>query len=194
MVGGRGSPDQKATRMWAYRDEAGFSQLIDILVEASILYLCAKVSAGAEVLQVFDSWAGNLPEGEFDKWCTGPMARITAGVREIYPDIPIIGFPRDAGELYEDYIAKTGINAVSIDTSMSLKWARDNLQGKVTLQGNLDPLLVVAGGEKMDDNVRKIVDTLSGGPFVFNLGHGLVPETPPENVQRVLDIIRKNDA
>ncbi len=191
MVGGRGSADQKAARMWAYRDEAGFSQLIDILVEVSILYLCAKVRAGAEVLQVFDSWAGNLPENEFDKWCTKPMRAIVSGVKKIHPDIPIIGFPRDAGELYENYVSQTGIDAVSIDTSMSLKWARKNLQDKVIVQGNLDPLLVVAGGRKMDDSVRNIVDTLSDKPFIFNLGHGLVPETPPENVQRVLDIIRK---
>ncbi len=193
MVGGRGSPDQKAARLWAYRDEAGFSQLIDILVETSILYLCAKVRAGAEVLQVFDSWAGNLPEDEFDKWCTKPMARIVRGVRKNYPDIPIIGFPRGAGELYDDYVVKTGIDAVSIDTSMSLGWVRDNLQAKVTVQGNLDPLLVVAGGQKMDAAVKKIVDTLGNGPFIFNLGHGLVPETPPANVQRILDIIRKNN-
>jgi uroporphyrinogen decarboxylase len=193
MVGGRGSADQKEARLWAYRDEEGFGRLIDLLVEASILYLCRQVDAGAEVLQIFDSWAGSLPPEEFYKWCQVPMQSLVKGVKAVHPDIPIIGFPKGCGELYKGYVEKTGIDGVSIDTSMPVSWARENLQGKVTVQGNLDPLAVVAGGEIMADAVRNILQTLDGGPFIFNLGHGLIPETPPENVQTVLDIIRNHD-
>ncbi len=190
MVGGRGSPDQKEARLWAYRDEEAFGQLIDMLVEASILYLRRQIEAGAEVLQVFDSWAGNLPPDEFYKWCLLPMKRIVQGVKAVHPDVPIIGFPKGSGELYISYVEATGVDAVSIDTSMQCGWARDHLQDKVTVQGNLDPLVVVAGGKTMEAAVHNILATLSSGPFIFNLGHGLVPETPPENVQRILELIR----
>lgn len=190
MVGGRGSPDQKAARMMAYSKPDDFARLMDLLVNASISYLAAQVKAGAEVLQVFDSWAGNLPEPEFDKWCIGPMKRIRDGLKILYPDIPVIGFPRACGEKYLPYVEQTGVSAVSLDSSISTGWAAKHLQPLLPVQGNLDPLLVVAGGAAMEAEVRRITEDLSGGGHIFNLGHGLVPETPPEHVAEVIRILR----
>lgn len=192
MVGGRGSSDQKTTRLMAYQQPDVFARLIDILVESSIAYLARQVEAGAEALQVFDSWAGNLPEPEFEKWCVAPMRRIREGLKKACPDVPVIGFPRACGEKYVSYVQKTGVDAVSLDSSMSTRWAAEHVQKLVPVQGNLDPLLVVAGGAAMEDEVRRIKAELGGGGHIFNLGHGLVPETPPQNVQRVIDIIREH--
>lgn len=192
MVGGRGSSDQKAARMMAYQNEEDFSRLMDILVDASIAYLTAQVKAGAEAVQVFDSWAGNLPEPEFEKWCTEPMRLIREGLAENCPEVPVIGFPRAAGEKYLPYVQRSGVSAVSLDSSMSTRWAAEHLQPLVPVQGNLDPLLVVSGGRAMEREVRRIRDDLSGGGHIFNLGHGLVPETPPEHVARVIEILRES--
>lgn len=190
MVGGRGSPDQKAARMMAYANPVEFQHLMDVLVNASIAYLRAQIDAGAEAVQVFDSWAGNLPEPEFRKWCIEPMKKIRDGVQKTHPDTPVIGFPRACGEKYVPYVRDTGVTAVSLDSSMSTKWAAEHLQPMVPVQGNLDPLVVVAGGSAMESEVRRILGDLGAGGHIFNLGHGLVPETPPENVQRVIEIIR----
>ncbi len=191
MVGGRGSPDQAAARGFAYRDPEGFSALIDLLVEVSIDYLCAQIEAGAQVVQLFDSWAGNLPEGEFARWCVGPAKRITEGVRARAPGIPVIGFPRAAGPLYKDFIEQTGVDGVSCDTSLPLAYIRDELQPHATVQGNLDPLLLVSGGDALKRRIDEILQALSGGPFIFNLGHGIVPQTPPEHVGELVRQIRQ---
>lgn len=190
MIGGRGSPDQAAARSFAYSDPAAFGRLIDILVDASARYLCAQVEAGAQAIQIFDSWAGNLPEDEFKRWCIAPNARLIALLRQKAPGIPVIGFPRGAGPLYRDYIRETGVDAVSCDTSLPLCFIRDELQPHVAVQGNLDPLLLVAGGDSLDKRVDEIVSMLGGGPFIFNLGHGIVPQTPVENVARLVERIR----
>ena len=191
MVGGRGSPDQAAARLWAYQDEAAFQALMDLLVDATSRYLIRQVEQGAEVLQIFDTWAGNLPEGEFRKWCMAPTKKIVENIRARFPEIPVIGFPRGAGPRYPDYIRETGVTAVSIDTSMPVDWARDNIQTLCPVQGNLDPLLLVSGGEALKREVTNILDTLSGRPFIFNLGHGIVPQTPPENVALVSEMIKE---
>lgn len=191
MVGGRTSPDQAAARGFAYRDRDNFQKLIDLLVEASAEYLCKQVEAGAQALQVFDSWAGNLPEDEFGRWSVAPMKRIVEIVRARNPDTPIIGFPRGAGPLYRRFVLETGVDAVSCDTSLPLDFIRDELQPHVAVQGNLDPLLLVEGGENLDKRVDEILAALSGGPFIFNLGHGIVPHTPPENVERLVERVRK---
>jgi len=189
MVEGRGSRDFAVVKDWAFRDAAGFSQLIDLLVDVTAEYLIAQVDAGAEALQIFDTWAGVLSETEFGKWCLDPVAEIVSRVRVLHPDIPIIGFPRGVGASYLNYVKGTGLNGVSLDTSVPLQWAVEQLQPHVTVQGNLDPLLVVAGGDEMQREATRILETLGQGPFIFNLGHGFVPQTPPEHVAELSDLV-----
>ena len=190
MVEGQGSRDFANAKSWAFSDEAGFARLINMLVEATTEYLLAQIEAGAEVIQIFDTWAGALSETEFNKWCIAPVKQIVANLRAKYPDIPVIGFPRGAGAGYANFAAQTGVNAVSLDTSVPLEWARDNVQTSCAVQGNLDPLLVVAGGEPMRREAKRILETLGNGPFIFNLGHGFVPQTPPEHVEELSELIR----
>jgi len=191
MVGGEGSSDQAHARLWAYRDPAGFARLIDILVETSVAYLSGQVTAGADVLQIFDSWAGSLAEDELGRWVIEPTARIVREVKARHPAVPIIGFPRGAGAHAESFVQKTGVDGISFDTAHRLADMRDvaDRTGRVA-QGNLDPLLLVAGGAAMDARVRAILCAMQGRPFVFNLGHGIVPETPPEHVQRLVELVR----
>ena len=193
MVGGRGSPDQAAARQLAYSEPATMQRLIDLLVEVSIDYLQQQIEAGAGVIQIFDSWAGSLPDEEFSKWVVAPTKRIVAALNERYPGVPVIGFPRGAGASYHDFVQQTGVNGVSCDTSMPLKFMRD-IDGGMAVQGNLDPLLLVSGGEALDRRARQIVETMKGRPFIFNLGHGIVPQTPPENVARLVDVVRSADS
>jgi uroporphyrinogen decarboxylase len=190
MVEGGGSKDQAEARLWAYRDPDGFQRLIDLLVETSIGYLLHQVEAGAGALQIFDSWAGGLPENEFALWCIAPTRAIVAAVKKQAPNIPIIGFPRGCGALAEIYARETGIDAIGCDTSMPLAYMRDRLQSRLPVQGNLDPLLLVAGGKALEARVGEILEALGSGPFVFNLGHGIVPETPPEHVARLVELVK----
>jgi uroporphyrinogen decarboxylase len=190
MVGGRGSPDQAAAKAWAYRAPDEFQKLIDLLVEATVEHLSAQVDAGAEVLQIFDTWAGSLPEASFERFALEPMKRIRAELLRRYPALPVIAFPRGAGAMAERYFRETGVTGLSLDTGASLGWARDNLQDIGCLQGNLDPLLLVAGGPEMRAQTLRILETLGRGPFIFNLGHGIVPQTPPEHVAELVDIVR----
>lgn len=189
MVGGRGSKDQADTRLMAYQDRETFTKLIDLLVRSTSEYLIKQVDHGAEALQIFDSWSGSLPADEFITWCVEPMQKIVENIRAAHPDIPIIGFPKGAGAKIKNYINKTKVNAVSIDTSMSTSWVRDSIQPLCTVQGNLDPLLLVGGGAPLEKAVYHILDHLKDGAHVFNLGHGIIPQTPPENVKMVSDII-----
>jgi uroporphyrinogen decarboxylase len=190
MVEGQGSKDQAQARLWAYRDPASFQQLIDLLVETSIAYLLGQVEAGAGALQIFDSWAGSLPDDAFARWCSYPTRAIVAGVKAEAPHIPIIGFPRGCGAGAERYAQETGIDAIGCDTSMPLGFINENLQSRLPVQGNLDPLLLLTGGEHLERRVRAILDTLGGGPFIFNLGHGILPETPPEHVARLVALVK----
>jgi len=189
MVQGHGSSDQAAARIMAYQDRKTFQQLIDLLVTSTSEYLLKQVEQGAEALQIFDTWAGNLPNDEFDQWAIKPVQKIIEIIRGKYPSIPIIGFPRGAADRYPRFIRETGVTAVSVDTSLAPEWVRDHIQPLCPVQGNLDPLLLVAGGEQMENRVRHILDILSDGPFIFNLGHGIVPQTPVENVARVAEMI-----
>lgn len=191
MVGGEGSSDQAAARSWAYRDPAGFQKLIDILVETSIDYLSRQVVAGAGVLQIFDSWAGSLPEGEFARWVIAPTQRIVAALKARHPSIPVIGFPRGTCGLARRFVEETGVDAVSCDTAMPLSVMRA-LQAETgkAVQGNLDPLLLVAGGAALDARIDEIMHSLTGRLFIFNLGHGIVPQTPPDNVARLVERVR----
>ena len=191
MVAGHGSPDQADARLWAYRDREGFARLIELVTEVSIEYLSGQVLAGADVVQIFDTWAGNLPGDELERWVIAPTRRIVASMRARHPEVPIIGFPRGIGVHVPHYIDETGIDAIGCDTTMPLPELKERIIDLgIVMQGNLDPLLLVAGGPAMEARVREILDEAAGVPFVFNLGHGIVPQTPPEHVARLLEIIR----
>lgn len=195
MVQGEGSSDQAEARLWAYRDTNGFSKLIDILVETSIEYLSEQVKAGADCLQIFDTWAGSLPDDEFATWVVEPTARIVSAIKAKHPGTPVIGFPRGAGASALWYVAETGVDGIGCDTAMPPYMMGEAFEGEdVVVQGNLDPLLLVAGGERMEDRVNDILELMAGKRFIFNLGHGIVPQTPPENVARLVEIVRGNGA
>jgi uroporphyrinogen decarboxylase len=189
MVNGRGSKDQAKTRLMAYQDREMFQKLIDMLVTSTSEYLIKQVDMGADALQLFDSWSGTLPADEFIQWCVEPMRKIVENIRAVHPDVPIIGFPKGAGHKIQNYIKKTKVNAVSIDTSTSTSWVRDKILPMCPVQGNLDPLLLVSGGVPLEKAVHHILDHLKDGSHIFNLGHGIIPQTPPENVKMVSDII-----
>jgi uroporphyrinogen decarboxylase len=194
MVGGRGSADQAAARLFAYCDPTGFQALVDLLVQASVDYLAAQVSAGADVVQIFDSWAGSLPDDEFGRWVAEPTARMVRALRERGVTVPIIGFPRGAGASIRTYATATGVDAVGCDTSVPLAVMAEAARSGVVVQGNLDPLLLVAGGEALDARVDAILSAMRGLPFIFNLGHGIVPQTPPEHVARLVTRVRRAGA
>jgi uroporphyrinogen decarboxylase len=189
MIAGRGTPDQAPARLWAYRDPESFQRLIDLLVETSADYLCGQIAAGAQAVMIFDSWAGVLPEAEFRRWCEAPAAAITAKVRARHPQTPVIGFPRGAGAFYPGFIAATGVNAVGCDTTMP-PWEMAALADGCAVQGNLDPLALIAGGVAMETVARGILTALRGKPHVFNLGHGILPETPIAHVEKLIALVR----
>jgi uroporphyrinogen decarboxylase len=190
VVEGRGSSDQGEARRWAYRDPAGFSELIGLLTEASIEYLSGQVRAGADALQIFDSWAGSLADDEFARWVIRPTTEIVTAIKARHPGVPIIGFPRGAAANLSRFVAATGVDGVSCDTACPLGVMQQVAQSGTVVQGNLDPLLLVAGGEALDRRVDEIRTAMDGLPFIFNLGHGIVPETPPENVGRLVQHLR----
>jgi len=190
MIAGHGTPDQAPARLFAYRHPQAFARLIDILVTASIDYLVGQLDAGADALQLFDTWAGTLPPQEFAKWSIAPAQRIIAGVRAKKPGTKIIGFPRGAGGNLPDYVEATGVDAVSIDWTAEPSLIRDRVQKNVAVQGNLDPLVLLAGGEALDRGVDEVLANFAGGRFIFNLGHGIVPDTPIANVERMLKRVR----
>ena len=202
MVEGKGSKDQAAARLWAYRDREGFQKLIDLLVEVSVDYLDLQVKAGADVLQIFDTWAGSLPDDEFDRWVVEPTKIMVAALKGRHPGVPIIGFPRGAGGAALWYVTETGVDGIGCDTAMPPYMMGEAFDSevrafgttedeKVVIQGNLDPLLLVVGGPAMEERTNEILDLMAGKPFIFNLGHGIVPQTPPENVARLVEIVRK---
>ena len=190
MVEGRGGTDHATIRRWAYRDPEGFGRLIALLVDSTVAYLSRQIDAGAEVIQLFDTWAGVLPETQFRAWCMEPTAAIVSRLKAGYPAVPVIGFPRGAGPLYRDYMTETGVDAVGLDSGVPLAWAAQNLQTHGAVQGNLDNQLLVQGGDALDREVARILRVLGKGPLVFNLGHGIVPDTPPEHVARLVAAVR----
>jgi uroporphyrinogen decarboxylase len=186
MIAGEGTPDQAPARLFAYRHPDAFAQLIDILVEASVDYLTAQFKAGVDAVQIFDTWAGVLPPDEFARWCIAPTKRIIAGVRRVRSDARVIGFPRGAGTMLETYVSELKLNAVGLDWTIDRAFARERIQSRVAVQGNLDPLVLVAGGAALDREVDAILQAFAGGPLVFNLGHGIVPQTPIAHVEQML--------
>lgn len=190
VVAGEGTPDQAPARMFAYRDPETFAQLIDKLADASIDYLIGQLQAGAECVQIFDTWAGVLSQHEFDRWCVAPTKKIVDGVRARMPGAKIIGFPRGVGSKLWRYVKDTGVDAVGLDWMQGLVYARDHIQTLKPVQGNVDPLALLAGGAALDREVDAVMQALSGGPFIFNLGHGILPETPIVHVEQMLKRVR----
>jgi len=190
MVAGQGTPDQAPARMMAYRYPETFAGIIDVLVANSIDYLLGQLAAGADALQIFDTWAGVLPPAQFARWSIEPTRRIVEGVRAKAPDAKIIGFPRGAGAQLPAYIEATGVNAVSIDWTAEPSFIRERVQSRVAIQGNLDPLALISGGEALDRAVDDILADYGKGRLIFNLGHGIQPETPIAHVEQMLKRVR----
>lgn len=190
MVEGRGSRDFAATKRWAYGDADGFARLVDIVVRATADHLIAQVRQGAEAVQIFDSWAGTLPEAAFHRWVIAPTRALVDRLRAACDDVPIIGFPRGAGLMTEAYVVETGVDAVSLDTTVPPAWAAGALRGQCAVQGNLDPVHLLVGGPSMDAAIDRILDGFGNVPFVFNLGHGVLPPTPVEHVARLVERVR----
>lgn len=190
MLGGRGSPDQWVARRFALEHPQAFDTLIDVLVETSVDYLAAQLAAGADVVQLFESWALNLDDAAFARQVMEPNRRIVEGLRRRIPDAPIIGFPRGAAGNLARYAAATGVNALGIDYATPLEFVRDHLPATLPVQGNLDPLRLVVGGEAMEGQVRAVLAGFADRPHIFNLGHGIVPETPIAHVERLIELVK----
>ncbi|HEX7923322.1 MAG TPA: uroporphyrinogen decarboxylase [Bradyrhizobium sp.] len=190
MVAGQGTPDQAPARMLAYRHPDAFARIIDVLVENSIHYLVGQLKAGADCLQIFDTWAGVLPPREFARWSIEPTRRIVAGVRKQVPGARIIGFPRGAAGMLPDYVEQTGVDAVSIDWTAEPSMIRERVQSRVAVQGNLDPLALIAGGAALDRAVDDVLENFGKGRLIFNLGHGILQETPIAHVEQMVARVR----
>lgn len=189
MVEGGTSPDFYTARAYAFAQPDTFAKLIDVVTEGTIRHLLAQVEAGADAVQLFDSWAGILPAVEFERWCQAPAARIVSRLKERHPEVPVIAFPRGAGPSYQSYLRAVPVDGLSLDTTVPLPWACAALAG-VCLQGNLDPAALVAGAAIACREARRIVEALESRPFVFNLGHGVLPQTDPATVAALVDYLR----
>ena len=191
MIAGSGTPDQAPARLLAYREPKLFAALIDRLVEASAAYLLRQIEAGAEAVQIFDSWSGVLPPAEFERWCVKPLERIVAHLRAESPAIPIIAFPRGAATQFVKFADLTGLSAIGLDTAVEPRAAAALLPGRLALQGNLDPIALVAGGRALDEAVARVLQGFEGRAHIFNLGHGILPETPIAHVERLMALVRR---
>ena len=189
MIEGGTSRDFQRVKSFAYRDPVGFDALIERIAAATLEFLGLQIEGGVEAVQLFDSWAGALSPDGFERWVIAPTKRLVTALKSRFPQIPIIGFPRGAGPFYQYYAMETGVDGVSIDTAIPPAFARDRLQSRVAVQGNLDPVLLLAGGAEMRRVVRQICTVLRNGPHIFNLGHGILPETPPEHVAELAQLL-----
>jgi len=190
MVNGEGSRDQHDTRAYAYRDPAAFQAIIDGIVAVTVEYLDGQIKAGAEAIQLFDSWAGSLAPREFEKWVIAPNAAIVRAVKALHPTVPIIGFPKGAGEKLAAYARETGVDAIGIDETIDPLWAARELPAGMPVQGNLDPLLLLAGGPELEARALGVLEAFADRPHVFNLGHGIGQTTPIAHVEQLLAIVR----
>lgn len=190
MIAGRGTPDQAPARLFAYADPEAFSELITRLEAACITHLLNQIEAGAEVVQIFDSWAGVLPEAEFERWCIGPVARIVAGVKAKYPSVPVIGFPRAVAGGFSRFVSETKIDAISLDTAARLSEVRAALPAHIVTQGNLDPLVLVRGGDALERAIDGLLSATDGTRHIVNLGHGILQQTPISHVERLVERVR----
>jgi len=192
MIAGHGTPDQQPARMFAYGDPEAFAGLIDKLVDASAAYLVRQLQAGVDAVQIFDTWAGVLPAEEFARWCIGPAQRIVANVRSQVPDAKVIGFPLGVGAGLLRYVEDVPVDAVGLDWMADPAFVRDQIQWRVPVQGNLDPLALLAGGSALDQGVDNILAAFSERPFIFNLGHGILPQTPIAHVEQMIARVRRS--
>jgi uroporphyrinogen decarboxylase len=190
MVNGQGSKDQSETRRMAYLESERFAQLTGAITQITIEYLSGQIDAGADAVQLFDSWAGSLSPAQFSRWVIAPNAAIVAGLKARYPDVPIIGFPKGAGGKLAQYARETGVDAIGIDETVDPVWANSVLPEGMPVQGNLDPLVLIAGGAALDDAVKAIMSAFAGRPHIFNLGHGIQQDTPIEHVEKLLTLVR----
>ena len=190
MVAGEGSRDQHDTRAMAYRDPGAFQAIIDAITSVTIEYLIGQIVAGAEAVQLFDSWAGSLAPAEFERWVIAPNARIVAALAARYPHIPVIGFPKGAGEKLPAYARETRVAALGLDETIDPVWAAQVLPAGLPVQGNLDPLLLIAGGAELERQTLRILDAFADRPHIFNLGHGIGQTTPLEHVGELLSLVR----
>lgn len=190
MVDGQGGGEFGKTKKFAFENPEGFGVLIDKIVDATVLYLSAQAKSGADVVQIFDSWAGLLPEPYFTRWVIKPVHEIIRRLKMEHPHLPVIAFPRGAGELYKKYAAEVEADGIGIDTATPLSWAVKEFGEQACLQGNLDPEVLLVGGKVLEDAALSILDAAKGRPFIFNLGHGVIKETPPEHVAQLAKLIR----
>ena len=191
MIAGRGTPDQLPARLFAYQQPEAFATLIDLLVEASASYLVRQFKAGVDAVQIFDTWAGILPAREFDRCCIRPHARILEKLRAEIPGARVIGFPRGAASGLPHYLDAVAVDAVGLDWTIELEFASSVIQKRCPVQGNLDPLALFAGGRALDQSIDGILAAFSAGPFIFNLGHGVLPQTPLPHVERLVERVRR---
>lgn len=190
MVNGQGSKDQSETRRMAYLESGRFAELIAAIVKITVQYLSGQIKAGADAVQLFDSWAGSLSPAQFELWVIQPNAAIVKGVKALHPNTPIIGFPKGAGGKLAAYAVQTGVDAVGIDETVDPVWANSVLPAGMPVQGNLDPLALIAGGAQLEDAVQRITNAFSGRPHIFNLGHGIQQDTPIAHVEKLLTLVR----
>lgn len=190
MIAGEGSKDQGPARLLAYRDPARMQAIVDAIITVSVEYLRGQIDAGAEAVQLFDSWAGSLAPDEFERWVVAPNAEITTQIKQSHPDTPVIGFPKGAGSKLAGYARETGVDAIGMDETLDPSWVHAQLPDNMPVQGNLDPLLVEAGGPMLPKRVRTILDAFKDRPHVFNLGHGIGQFTPIEHVHELLKAVR----
>jgi uroporphyrinogen decarboxylase len=190
FLGFAGSKEQAEARRFAYRDPAAFAQIIDAVADMTVDYLSGQVRAGIEAVQLFDSWSGSLAPRQFEQWVIAPNARIVAAMKARYPNVPIIGFPKGAGAKLPAYARETGVDAIGVDETQDPAWVAANLPPDMPVQGNLDPLALIAGGEALEQSVRSILSAFAERPHVFNLGHGILQDTPIAHVEQLLRLVR----
>jgi uroporphyrinogen decarboxylase len=191
MIAGHGSRDQGEARRYAYRDPAAFQAIVDAIAGMTVDYLSRQIEAGVEAVQLFDSWAGSLSPAQFECWVIAPTAKIVAALKARHPEAPVIGFPKGAGGKLPAYARETGVDAIGLDETVDPAWADTALPAGMPVQGNLDPLALIAGGEALETGVARILSSLAGRPHVFNLGHGILPDTPIEHVETLLRLVRR---
>jgi uroporphyrinogen decarboxylase len=191
MVAGRGSKDQGETRRLAYADPAAFETIIDAVADMSVDYLSRQIESGVEAVQLFDSWSGSLAPAQFERWVIAPTVRIVEGLKARHPGVPVIGFPKGAGGKLPAYARETGVDAIGVDETVDPAWAAASLPKDMPVQGNLDPLALIAGGEALASAVERILSSFADRPHVFNLGHGILPDTPIPHVEQLLRLVRR---
>jgi uroporphyrinogen decarboxylase len=191
MIAGQGSREQVEARAYAYRDPGAFSEIIDAIADTTVDYLSGQIEAGVEAVQLFDSWAGSLSPAQFEQYVIAPTARVVAALKARHPHVPVIGFPKGAGGKLGAYARETGVSAIGLDETVDPAWAARELPADLPAQGNLDPLALLAGGSALESAVERILSVFSGRPHIFNLGHGIIKETPIAHVERLLELVRR---